>query len=211
MHRCPKGTLIWQCCVYYKEVDGRMGLNHGELLICFFAIVQRRTERTEINKEKWRQACGRRHKKGGGTHRWWYLCHDTSSVQLARDRCCQPRGLDRLHLYCTRYYSTAQRSQNKPVPAHTNRGKLAYHKGKRGGWGVETQARVAMEKAQYKKKKKKKLHAACVNWLMLPPLCQINSTGQGREGGREKCDGVGGCVQSFHQRAFHSPLLSFSL
>lgn len=34
----------------------------------------------------------------------------------------------------------------------------------------------------------KKLHAACVNWLMLPPLCQINSTGQGREGGREKCE-----------------------
>lgn len=35
----------------------------------------------------------------------------------------------------------------------------------------------------------KKLHAACVNWLMLPPFCQINSTGQGRGGGGgEECE-----------------------
>lgn len=51
----------------------------------------------------------------------------------------------------------------------------------------------------------KKAAAACVNWLLLPPLCQINSTGQGRGGGRERVR-VGGWVQSFHQRAFLSPL-----
>lgn len=60
------------------------------------------------------------------------------------------------------------------------------------------------EKKKEREKKKEKPHAACVNWLMLPPLCQINSTGQGREGGREKCE-RGGCVESFHQRLFHSP------
>ena len=41
---------------------------------------------------------------------------------------------------------------------------------------------------------------------MLPSLCQINSTGQGREGGRERVR-AGGWVQSFHQRVFLSPLL----
>lgn len=80
------------------------------------------------------------------------------------------------------------------------------HKEQRGGWGWRQR-----QGERRRRHSTKKAAAACVNWLMLPPLCQINSTGQGRDGGRERVR-VGGWVQSFHQRAFLSPpSLSFSV
>lgn len=77
-------------------------------------------------------------------------------------------------------------------------------------WGGRRhRAGLAMEKAQCKEKKKgwnkkKKQHAVCVNWLMLPPLCQINSTGQGRERGRENVRGVT-VLSPFIKGFFHPP------
>lgn len=74
--------------------------------------------------------------------------------------------------------------------------------------GVETQARQVKEGTV---QKKKKTAAACVNWLMLPPLCQINSTGQGgkREGG-EECEWGAG-FSPFIKGPFFPPSLSFSV
>lgn len=97
--------------------------------------------------------------------------------------------------------------QNNTDTVHTNMGKQAYTQRTERwmGGGDRGTANEGEGTAQ------KKAAAACVNWLMLPPLCQINSTGQGRDGGRERVR-VGGWVQPFHQRAFlPPPSLSFSV
>lgn len=136
-------------------------------------------------------------KMGDGRRR--YLCHDTSAAQLVWGRCCHPQGLDRLSPYCIWYYSTAQCMQNNTDAVHTNMGKqLCTQRTERWIGGGDT------GKASKRRHSTKKYAAACVNWLLLPPLCQINSTGQGRGGGRERV-WVGGWVLSFHQRAFLSP------
>lgn len=119
------------------------------------------------------------------------------------------RGWTVFHLYCTGHYPAAQSLQNKTFVMHTNTSKTVKPQRTEGlmGGGDTGEACEVEGTAQ---KKKKSMHAACVNWLMLPPLCQINSTGQGREGGREKCERGAG-FSPFIKGPFILPSFFFSL
>lgn len=107
-----------------------------------------------------------------------YLCR-----HLSHTRYCTVGAtcLGLNHLYSTWYYSTTQCRRPAQAPCTLDKHGKQARKEQRGGWGVGAQARRVKGKPQ-----NKKAAAACVNWLMLPPLRQINSTGQEEKQGGEK-------------------------